>query len=129
MIDRIKISSIIILFMILYSSCSVTRTLEDDELLYTKTKIDLEEKSFFEKRGLEKELEKAAVPEPNDEFLGFIPFQLWMYNLAGDSVPDKGLRHWLKYKVGQEPVVYNEGHKENSINNITAVLFNKGYFD
>ncbi len=129
MIDRIKISFIIILLMILFGSCSVTRTLEEGELLYTKTEVKLEEKSFFEKRGLKKDLKEAAVPEPNDEFLGFIPFQLWTYNLAGDSVPDKGFRHWMKHKAGQEPVIFENYHQENSINSLSGILFNQGYFE
>ncbi|MFW5645545.1 MAG: hypothetical protein ACOCZL_06495, partial [Bacteroidota bacterium] len=126
---RNKISFIILTFIITFSSCSVTRTLDDGELLYTGTKIELEEKKFYEEFGLKKDLKEAAVPDPNKEFLGFIPFQLWMYNLAGDSVPEKGFRHWLKYKAGQEPVIYNNYHKENSLNNISSVLFNGGFFE
>ena len=127
--NRIKISSVFFLFMVIYSSCSVTRTLDEGELLYTSTEIKLEEKKFYEELGLKKDLKEAVTPEPNDEFLGFIPFKLWMYNLAGDSVPDKGFQHWLKYKAGQEPVIYNTYHKENSIDNISGVLFNRGFFE
>lgn len=126
---RIKIAPLIMVLMVIFSSCSLTRTLEEGELLYTETEIKLKETKFYEEIGLKNDLKEVTVPEPNDEFLGIIPFKLWMYNLAGDSVPEKGFRNWLKYKAGQEPVMYNNYHKENSINNISTLLFNKGFFE
>ena len=121
-----------VLFVFAYlavSGCSATRSLGDDEVLYKGSDVKITDKKLFEKPGLKKEIEKQVQPQPNSRFLGLINLKLWFYNLAGESVPDKGFRHWIKTSLGQEPVIYHEYFVEQSVNNIRDYLYSKGYFD
>lgn len=110
-------------------SCSVTRTLDPGEELYTGADVQMENSGFFEDRSLKGTLEDVTVPEPNAWTLGMAPLKLWMYNLAGDSISGKGLRYWLKYKAGEPPVLWEPYYKTRSLNNMKNKLFGKGYFD
>ncbi|NJK86207.1 MAG: hypothetical protein HC906_09755 [Bacteroidales bacterium] len=123
----VKILSASLIF--LFSSCNVAKRLPADDKLYKGADIQIENGGFFSNFGLKGELSDAVQPEPNRRILGIIPFRLWLYQIAGDSVPEKGLRHWLKEKVGEPPVIYNDAFPERSGNNIRNYLFNHGYFD
>ncbi len=120
------------LFMVLYflaAGCSTTRTLGKDELLYKGYEVKITDKKPFEEWRLKNEIENRVQPEPNDKFMGLVKIKLWFYNLAGDSVPDKGFRHWIQQKLGQPPVIYHENSVERSENNIRDYLFSTGYFE
>ena len=79
--------------------------------------------------SLQSELKKYAKPEPNKEFLGFMPLGLWFYNMISDSVPDKGFRHWVKYGLGNPPVIFEYYYADRSKEDMQNDLFSKGYFD
>ena len=49
--------------------------------------------------------------------------------MVEDSVPDRGFKHWLKYKVGEPPVIYQYYFAEGSERDMQNHLFNTGYFD
>jgi outer membrane protein insertion porin family len=114
--------------LLFLTGCSVTRTLEEGERLYTGYEIVMEDKGFFEKRRLKSDLKRQVQPEPNNKLLGLFPVRLWFYNLAGDDVPEKGFRHWMQEKLGQPPVIYEGYFLQRSENDITNYLYNNGYF-
>ncbi|MFW6219114.1 MAG: BamA/TamA family outer membrane protein [Bacteroidota bacterium] len=110
-------------------SCSTTKNLPEGELLYSGADIEIEgAKNFMHSYNLKKDLEDFTRPEKNDKFLGIIPFQLWFYNLY-DSAGEKGFKHWVKYKLGEEPVVLRDYHIDNSLNQLQTRLFNTGYLE
>jgi outer membrane protein assembly factor BamA len=117
-----------IVFSLILSSCSLTRTLEQGETLYKGDDVEVEGEKFLKKKRLESNLSDQVRPEPNKKLFGFIPFSLWAYNLAGDSVPKKGFRHWLQTKAGQPPVIYSPDLQKQSEEKIESYLLSKGYF-
>lgn len=117
-----------IIFALLLHSCSTTKMLDNDEYLYKKAKIDFDSAGFFKSLSIKQDLQEFIIQEPNSKLLGFIPFQLYMYKLAGKNVPDSGFRHWLQTKAGEPPVVYNEQATAESMRRMQNYLFSKGYF-
>ena len=131
-IERLFTGSILLvlwLTVLIFQGCSTTKSLGKNELLYKGADINITDKGFLEKMGMKNQLKNYAKPEPNSEFLGVIPFGLWFYNMAGDSVADKGFRHWLKYKLGDQPVIFKYYYVERSENDMQNYLYSKGYFD
>ncbi len=122
---------LILLIALAGSSCSVTRNLEEDEQLYTGTKVEMEDMTFTEEVGLEGELKEVAVPEPNDRILGLIPVRLMIYNMVDDTVTEdgSGFNRWLKYEIGRKPVLFKPIHIEQSKIEIRNSMFSKGYFE
>ncbi len=109
--------------------CSTTKTLNDNEYLYKGHEINITDKTLFDKWKIKSGIKKQIKPEPNKEILGIAPFQLWVYNFIGDSIPEKGVRNWIRRKAGEEPVLYNNEHVRRSENQIREFLYHKGYFD
>jgi len=109
-------------------SCSTTRVLEKNEYLYKGAKVEIDSEKKLNNVPREKYLKEFTSPRPNHKFAGVVPFKLWMYNLAGRNVPEKGFRHWLKFKAGESPVIYRQYYVETSRNELKKVLQNNGFF-
>src|SRR6056297_3366008 len=118
------------LMLFLVSACSTTRLINEGEYLFQGSTVEVKADSTVKirEKKLEKKLEKAVTSETNKEFFGFIPIKLWLYNLAGDSVPEKGLRHWMKYKLGEPPVLFRNYSVEAKETEIEYTLRNNGFF-
>ena len=119
------------LFVILFiSGCSGTKYLPEGELLYTGAKIKIEgnEPSKKERKILKSELELLVRPKPNSSFLGMRP-KLFFYNLAGKPKKEKGIRYWIKTKLGEAPVLYSKVDLEYNKSLIQNFSENNGYFN
>ncbi len=113
----------------LLAACSTTRKLPPGEALYTGAGIKIEGPSLRkkEKKNIKSELEAITRPVPNKKILG-IPFKLLMYNLAGNPKKEKSIFGWLKYKVGEPPVVASDVNLEWNVKALQSTLENRGYF-
>lgn len=111
------------------AGCSSTRKLPSGEALYTGAVIKIEEPALRnkEKKNIKAELETLTRPLPNKTILG-IPFKLWMYNLAGNPKKEKSIAGWLKYKVGEPPVLAGSVNLEWNAKVLQSTLENRGYF-
>lgn len=111
------------------TSCSNTKYLEKGELLYTGGSVKVEGKDIprKERKALKKELEDLLRPKPNSKILGLRP-KLYFYNLAGTPKRDKGFRHWLKYKVGEAPVLFSQVDLQYNADVLRNYSENKGFF-
>ena len=118
------------LMLFLVSACSTTRLINEGEYLFQGSTVEVKADTTVKirEKKLEKRLEKAAASETNKELFGFIPVKLWLYNLAGDSVPEKGVRHWMKYKLGEPPVLFRNYSVEAKETEIKYALQNNGFF-
>lgn len=121
---------VIFIFQICSISCSVTRNLPADEKLYTGAKVKIDDKgtSTRKKEELKDELEGLLRPKPNTKLLG-IPYKLMFYNMV-DSVPEnkKGLKHFIKNKLGEPPVLFSQVSIEANNDILCNRLENRGYF-
>ncbi|AZB10000.1 hypothetical protein EG344_14845 [Chryseobacterium sp. G0162] len=111
-------------------SCSNTRFLKENQMLYTgaEVKIDSDTISKKEKKDLQAALEANLTPKPNSTFLGMRP-KLYFYNIAKEPKKDKGFNYWLKYKMGEKPVLLGDVDREFNKDIIENYSENKGYFN
>ncbi|MBD5243903.1 MAG: BamA/TamA family outer membrane protein [Barnesiella sp.] len=123
----------ILLAVITVSSCSTTRRLGQDDVLYTGVKkIDI---TTYEKEpmapGLQSSVKNAVNVAPNNclisPYLRYpFPLGLWVYN--NWSNPPKGFKHWLYEKLVREPVLISDVRPEVRTEMIDQILDNNGYF-
>ena len=125
---RISTCFLLLLAAVFLGSCSTTRLINEGEYLYTGSKVEIDATGEEKSGALKKQLEKVADQERNKRLFGFLPMKLWMYNLAGDSVPSSGLRHWMKYKIGEPPVLFRNYTIEATREEMMNVLNNHGYY-
>lgn len=90
-----------------------------------KNKVVITEK--IPKRSIYKE-EIQALPQqrPNRKTFGIYPIRLGFYNVANSKRENK-FRWWLKNKVGEPPVVFDEDRMDRSVLGIKSYMFNKGF--
>lgn len=116
------------------ASCSTTKRLGPDDILYTGVKkIDISTPSKEQKEapGLADAVKSAVNVAPNNAlyspYLRWpFPLGLWVYN--NWSNPPKGLKHWLYEKLVAEPVLISDVRPEVRVKMIDEILDNNGYF-
>jgi len=115
--------------LLIASSCSNTKYLPPGELLYVGGKVKVVDTliSKKERKALKKELEALLRPKPNSKILGLRP-KLYIYNLAGEPKKEKGIRHWLRTKVGEPPVLLSQVHLDYNASILQNYAENRGYF-
>ena len=112
------------------TACNYTKHLGKGQFLYIGSKVDLQSSvpiKKSKKKELKADMASLLRPTPNASILGF-RYKLWIYNLAGTPKKNKGFRHWLKYKVGEPPVLASAASAEKNREILQNHLENKGYF-
>ncbi len=118
----------ILLLLVMTVSCSTTRVLDEGEYLFVKNKVKIEAPEEVEVGTTEKAVKDYIDQRANKNFMGLFPVKLWLYNLPGDSVPESGLKHWIKYSLGEPPVLFRGGQVKATENRVENVLENRGFF-
>ncbi|MCM1050360.1 MAG: BamA/TamA family outer membrane protein [Paenibacillus sp.] len=120
---------------LLVASCSTTRRIPQDELLYTGLKgvevtTPLPQEKF--PSGVKESLTEAVSVKPNNPLLGSasvrtpFPIGLWVYNNWPN--PPKGFKHWIYNKLVSEPVLISDVRPEVRVHMLDKILDNNGYF-
>lgn len=114
-------------------SCSTTRRLGADDVLYTGVKkIEIKTPDGVKAApGLAGDIKDAVNVAPNNclisPYLRYpFPLGLWVYN--NWSNPPKGFKHWLYEKLVAEPVLISDVRPEVRTEMIDEILDNNGYF-
>ena len=115
---------------VLLASCSNTRFLKEGEALYTGSEINIIGDSLSKTQiaKLKSSLESQLVPRPNKSIFGLRP-KLLIYNIAPETKKDKGFKYWLKYKVGEKPVLLKNVDTDFMRSIIDNYTENQGYFN
>ena len=110
-------------------ACTGLKHIESDDPLYTGAKIIYPPhyKKAFPK-DLKYELTGVVTPQPNGKFMWMRP-RLSIYNFMGDPQKQKGVRSWIKRKIGKPPVRLSDATPKNVIPVMENRLFNYGYFN
>ena len=121
---------LLVISLLTISSCTGLKAVPEGDLLYTGAKIKIEDKDISkrEKKAIESEIKIILIPKPNQSILGLRP-SLFFYNLAGDVKKEKGFRHWIKYKLGAEPVLFSKVDLDYNSDIIQNYVENIGYFN
>lgn len=114
---------------ILLASCSSTRKIPEGDALYTGASIRMSSDTLSKKKqkSLKGDLSSLLRPKPNKKFLG-MRFKLSMYNLAGKPKKESSPAGWLKYKVGEPPVLLSSLNLDQNIKVLQSTLENQGFF-
>lgn len=117
------------LLLMLCVGCSNTRFLKEGELLYTGASVKVKDSTLTkkERKALKSRMEDLTRPLPNKTFLGLRP-KLYIYNLAGEPKKEKGIRSWLRNKVGEPPVLFQKVKLEYNAELLQNNAQNLGYF-
>ncbi len=121
--------TLIVILLLVIASCSNIKYLKPGQQLYVGSKVKITDKnaSKAEIKSLQSELGSLLRPRPNSAILG-LRFKLYMYNIAGTPKKPKGLKHWLKTKVGEPPVLFSKVDLDFNSRLIENRLENRGYF-
>jgi outer membrane protein insertion porin family len=111
------------------ASCSTTKSVPKGDALYTGASVTIKDDAVSrkQKKAVRKQLEGLTRPRPNKKSLG-MPLKLWAYNFAGTKPTGRGLRGWLKNKIGEPPVLLSEVRLDHNVDVLRSYLENKGYF-
>lgn len=111
------------------AACSHIKYLPKGEQLYIGGEVKIEGDSIkkTEEKALRTELQGLLRPKPNSTFLGLRP-KLFAYHIAGNPKKPRGLRNWLKNKIGEPPVLASTVDLQRNQEILQNRLENKGYF-
>ena len=111
------------------SGCSNTKHLPAGETLFTGSKIKFKDNEISkkEKKTLMPYLATVIRPKPNTKLFG-IRLKLLFYNMAGDTKKKKGLRPWLRNKLGEPPILTSSVNLGINKDLVLNSLQNRGFF-
>lgn len=107
--------------------CTAMKLVPENQVLYTESRVDLVPNRRVKAKNKIKELLDANIlPKPNTTILGMRP-GLWFFYKAGNP-EKKGLRSFMKNKLGQAPVYMTDIDAEQIAQLLKGHLINNGYF-
>ena len=122
-----------VMAVLMAASCSTTRRIPDDEILYTGVKgiTIAPSDSMKVPAAMASSIKSAVDVAPNNywKLVGWrypFPLGLWVYNNWPN--PKSGFRHWLYEKLAEEPVLVSDVRPEVRTHMIEQILDNNGYF-
>ena len=122
------LSAIVFCFSLM--GCTATKFLKEGESFYGGSEIhfDTQGKRVGRKKTLRRELDEYIQPKPNKKFLGMRP-GVWFYFIAGTPKKEKGLKSFIKRKLGKSPVLFRDVKPERTAKVLNGQLYNEGYFE
>lgn len=110
-------------------SCNTTKYVPEGDLLYTGGSVKVEDSlvSKKDRKALRNEMETMLRPKPNKKILGLRP-KLFFYNLVNEPKKDKGFKYWIKYKLGEAPVLFSQVDLQYNADVLRNYSENNGYF-
>lgn len=121
----------VVLFLILsavfFSGCTGLRKLGDGEYLFTGASIKYDSiKELSDRRKINGEL-TGLIKSTNTKFLWMRPF-VSIHNMVKEPEKDKGFRYFLKYKLGEKPVLLSDLNLPRINEAMGNRLENSGHF-
>jgi outer membrane protein insertion porin family len=111
-------------------SCHESKYLAANQTLYTTNKTQVQSSAGMTKKEQKKwseDMQGYLRPHLNSTILG-LRVKLWIFNIAGTTTKKKGFKHWLKYKIGEPPVLVTPAILQNNEQVLQSHLENKGFF-
>ena len=121
--------SLFVCVCLIWGGCSNVKHLPAGESLYVGADVKINPDSSVrikDQKDVKNTLISKTRPKPNKKILG-IRFKLGIYNLAGQPKKPKGIRHWLRTKVGEPPVLLSEVKLAYNNAVLSSYLISQGY--
>jgi outer membrane protein assembly factor BamA len=112
------------------ASCHESKYLGANQTLYSANKTRVQSSVPMTKKqqkAVSEDMEGYLRPHLNGKTLG-VRLKLWIYNVAGTTHKTKGFKHWLKYKVGEPPILASPVILHTNAEVLQSHLENIGYF-
>ncbi len=125
-----SIHIILLLTIIIGTSCGVQHKLPTGETLYNGSKITVIKDSgnfSINTKSIRKQLDKIIIPKKNKMILGW-PYKVSYWYLIGEPKKEKGFKHWLRAKFGEPPVFGSSVNTKLNSDNLKGYLENEGYY-
>ncbi len=126
--SRRLVTGIVCAIALTLSGCTGTKYLGPGQKFYGGAEIRYEKQG---KTGGTKNLTNSLLPlitpERNTKVLGMRP-GVWFYYRQKDETKTKGLKAFLRRKLGQAPVLMSDVRPERIASMLTGQLQNEGYF-
>ncbi|MDE6810094.1 MAG: BamA/TamA family outer membrane protein [Muribaculaceae bacterium] len=128
----LTLSSAVLALLAIVSSCSTTRRLPSDEILYTGLKgveFNPDNKDMKVPSGVKSDINDAVDVKANKYTFTpsiRIPVGLWVYNNWNPN--SKGIKKWLYNKLVEDPVLISDVRPEVRTKMIDEILDNNGFF-
>ncbi len=118
-----------IFLLMLTASCNVQRYLPEGERLYKGSVVHVEKdkETKTSAASLKKTIKLAAKPRANKFLLGQ-PYKVWFWYKIGEPKREKGLKAFLRNKLGEPPVLSSRINAKTTAENMQSLLENIGYF-
>lgn len=118
----------LILLLTAYS-CSVRRFLPAGEKLYRGSTVIVKKSPEVKQtnKQLQNFLKQAVTPRQNKFILGQ-PYKVWFWYVIGESKSEKGLKPFLRKKLGEAPVLSSRVNAAVTAENMQSFMENSGYF-
>lgn len=117
-----------ILFALLFASCSANKFLPEGEKYFEGHESEYLGKSSSKvPKDVKYYLQEDLKPESTRRFFISRP-GIWIYEIMGEPKKDKGVRHWIKYKLGKEPIYLSAVNIDKNTSMIESKLNNNGFF-
>ncbi|MFZ4523132.1 MAG: BamA/TamA family outer membrane protein [Bacteroidales bacterium] len=120
--DQLTGICFLLLALLFFTGCNVTKNLESGEYLLIKNKVKISDRKI-----LSEELEPYIQQKPNTKLFGLFRSNIALYNI-GSKGEDSKFKKWLRTKVGSEPVLLDTSVVAVSMKQMNMYLANKGYF-
>ncbi len=121
-----------VLMALLASSCSTTKKLGENDVLYTGVKrLKYHEDSVKVDEGVKTDIFTAINVKPNNPLYSPyyrtpFPFGLLLYNYIDEDA--KGFKGWLYKHFASKPVLIRRVNPQARVDMINTILRNNGYF-
>lgn len=125
--EKTWILSVTLFILISLSSCKTGKLIPYEKLLKGDSSIKLEEKQHIKKsKRLRSELSYLIDKNPK---YGFRKWRLRLNKRIKKPKKEKGLKNWLKNKVGTNPEFYSSRRIETNRQRVENYLQGEGYFN
>ncbi len=115
-------------FALIIAGCSGLRKLPEGDYLFTGHTVAFDSVALLTaKRATTGELNSLVTPSPNTRLFWMRPF-LSIHNMIKEPERQKGFKYWLKYRLGEPPVLLSQLRPEHIADAMTNRMENRGYF-
>lgn len=112
---------------LLLASCSAKKYLPEGEKYFEGHYVEILDDKTHLPKDVENDLDEDFKPSSTRRYLGSRP-GTWWFEVMGEPKKNKGLRHWIKYKLGARPSYLSQLRPEKNMDIIRSKLRQNGYF-